>query len=866
MKLNVNGTDAEVDDRFADSPLLWVLRDVLELRGTKYGCGIGQCAACTVLIDGRNTKSCQTSAGRAVGKAVTTVEGASGPVVDAVRDAWYRGNVVQCGYCQPGQTLAAAALLEADRSPDDAAVTRWMNGNLCRCGTYPRIKHAIGQAAETLAAGRAPGALTDVAEHEMAPLTPEELADPVHPYVRVHQDGSVIAYSNTLEMGQGSHTALAMIVAEELDADFASVRVISAANGVGPEGDVYGTPAGGGFIQLSGKSSGTVGFWERYRLAAAQARARLAAAAAEAWGVPAAEVEIELGVVHHPSGKRAGFGELAARASQLPVPDGVQPKDPGQYTLLGREGRLRVESPGKILGTARYTIDVTLPGMLTAVVLHPPKFGATPAAVDDSAALAEPGVKAVIPIGEGIAVVGVTFDDAQRGLRALRVDWDERNAERRSSAELLAEHRRLAESGEQAVVARQDGDAAAALAGAAHVMDAVYELPYLPHAPMEPYNAACRMGDDGVLEVWAGTEGPTYARMSASAAAGISEDRVRIHVPFSGGSFGLHSTSGHDPVSEAVQVAQALEWKYPVKVQSLREEELKAGRYRAMAVHRVRAGADDQGRLTAFYQQIAAEPTSPNMPLAVDFLFKDCVDYMTTSGAVDGPYAMANFKLETTPMQTGVPIMVWRSVGNSHSEFARESAIDELATAVGRDAVDFRRDLLAGSPRTLRALELAADRAGWGTPLPEGRARGVACSSFLDSHSAQVTEISLDNRNRVHLEKITFALDCGITVTPDLVRAQVEGGLIYALGAAAWGEIVLGVGGQIITQNFDTYPVMEMQSVPQIEVLLIESAEPPTGVGEVSVPTTAPALTNAIAALTGTRIRRLPITKTIRVA
>jgi isoquinoline 1-oxidoreductase subunit beta len=464
-----------------------------------------------------------------------------------------------------------------------------------------------------------------------------------------------------------------------------------------------------------------------------------------------------------------------------------------------------------------------------------------------------------------VAVVGETFDDAQRGLRALRVDWDEQNAERRSSEELLAEHRRLVESGEQAVVAREDGDVAAALADAAHVVDAIYELPYLAHAPMEPNNAACAMGDDGILEVWAGTEGPEYTRMAASAAAGIDKDRVRVHVPYAGGSFGLHSTSGHDPTSEAVQVARALDWKYPVKLQSPREEELKSGRYRAMAVHRVRAGADAQGRLTAFHQQIAAEPTSPNMPFAVDFLFKDGVDYMTTSGAVDGPYALANFKLETTNVQTGVPIMVWRSVGNSHTEFARESAIDELAAAAGRDPVDLRRDLLADNPRTLRALELAAERGGWGTPLAENRARGIACSSFLDSHSAQVTEISSDNRNRIRIERITFALDCGITVNPDLVRAQVEGGLIYALGAAAWGEIVLGDGGQIVTQSFDRYLVMRMQSVPRIDVLLIESAESPTGVGEVSVPTAAPALTNAIFALTGTRIRRLPIAKTIKV-
>ena len=866
MKLNVNGADVEVDDRFATSPLLWVLRDVLGMHGTKFGCGAGWCAACTVLIDGHNTKSCQTPAGTAVDKTITTVEGASGPVVDAVREAWHQRNVVQCGYCQPGQTLAATALLETNPSPEDVAISKWMNGNLCRCGTYPRIRSAIHEAAGTLAAGRTPEPLTAAPELEMQPLTAQELADPVHPYVRIHSDGTVVVNSDQIEMGQGAHSGLAAIVAEELDADFASIRVVNAANGAkSGGGDVYGTPAGGGFIQLTGASTSTVGYWARYRLVAARARARLVAAAAQAWGVPAEEVEADSGILRHPSGTHAGFGEFAARAEQLPVPDGVSPKHPSQYKLIGRAGRLRVDTPGKILGQTRFVIDVNLPGMLTAVVLHPPKFGATATTVDDSAALAVPGVTAVVPIEEGIAVVGETFDDAQRGLHALRVDWDDRKAERRSSEELLAEHRRLVESGEQAVVAREDGDVETALASAPHVIDAIYELPYLAHAPMEPNNAACRMSEDGILEVWTGTEGPTYERMSAAAAAGISEDRVRIHVPFAGGSFGLHSTSSHDPVAEAVQVARALDWKYPVKLQSPREEEFKSGRYRAMAVHRVRASTDAEGRLTAFHQQIAAEPTSPNMPLAVDFLFKNRVDYMTTSGAVNGPYALPNFKLEATNVQTGVPIMVWRSVGNSHTEFARESAIDELAVAAGRDPVQFRRGLLAGNPRTLRALELAADRAGWGTPLPEGRARGVACSTFLDSHSAQVTEISLDRRDRVRVEKVTFVLDCGIMIDPDLVRAQVEGGLVFALGAAAWGEIVLGDGGEIVTQSFDRYLVMRMQSVPEIEVILIESGEPPTGVGEVSVPTAAPALTNAIFAGTGTRIRRLPVSKTFRV-
>jgi isoquinoline 1-oxidoreductase beta subunit len=371
-----------------------------------------------VLIDGRNTKSCQTATERAVGKAVTTVEGASGPIVEAVRDAWYRRNVVQCGYCQPGQTLAAVSLLESDPSPDDAKINSWMSGNLCRCGTYPRIRAAIHEAAGKLQAGSEPVPLVAPAELEDGTLTPDELVDPVHPYIRIRSDGTIVAYSSQIEMGQGIHTGLATIVAEELDADFESVRVVNAANGAGPNGDVYGNPDLGGAFQLTGASNSMKGLWVRYRLAAARARARLVAAAAEAWQVPADEVEVDKGVLRHESGRRATFAELSAQAEQLPVPDGVQPKDPADYKLIGREGRLRVDAAAKILGRTQFTIDQTLPGMLTALVLHPPRFGATAAVVDDQAALAEAGVTAVVRIAEGVAVVAETVADAQRGLRA----------------------------------------------------------------------------------------------------------------------------------------------------------------------------------------------------------------------------------------------------------------------------------------------------------------------------------------------------------------------------------------------------------------------------------------------------------------
>jgi isoquinoline 1-oxidoreductase beta subunit len=865
MRLAVNGADVEVDDRHAKTPLLWVLRDVLELHGPKFGCGAGYCAACTVLVDGQNTKSCQTATERVVDKQVVTVEGASGRVVDAVRDAWYRGNVVQCGYCQPGQTLAATALLTANPTPDDAAIEEWMSGNLCRCGTYPRMERAIRDAAATLASGDQPQHLTARPEPEVRPLTAAEKSDPVHPYIRIRPDGTITVFASQTEMGQGIHTGLATIVAEELDADFQSIQVVHVANGKVGDGDLYGNPLSGGF-QITGASSSTRVYWLRYRQIAAQARARLVAAAAEAWQVPEPEIRIESGVLSHAAGGFSGtFAEFAERAEQLPVPDGIEPKDPTAYRLLGREDLLRVDAPAKILGKTEFTIDVDLPGLLTAVVLHPPRFGAKVASVDDSAALAEPGVRAVVPIQEGVAVVAETFADAQRALRLLVVVWDDENAERRSTEELFDEHRRLVESNERAVVVADIGDVADGLARAKHAIDSIYELPYLAHATMEPNNAVCWMRDDGVLEVWAGTESPRYTQMAAAGAAGIDEDKVHVHVTYAGGSFGHHSSAAHDPTWDAVEVAKALNWQYPIKLQSSREEDFKTGHFRPIAVHRIRAGADNQGRLTAFHQQIAAAHTSPNLPFVGDVMVKDGVDFFTTTGAVDHPYTFPHFKLESTKVDVGVPTMVWRSVGNSHTEFARESALDELAIAASRDPVDLRRELLADNPRTLRALELAAEHASWGAPLPSGRARGVASSGFL-GHSAQVTEVSLDDRNRIRIERIVLALDCGITINPDLVRAQVESGLIFGLSAAAWGEVVLGDGGEILTQNFDRYPVMRMHSVPTIEVYLIESTEPPTGVGEVSVPSAAPALTNAIAALTGTRIRRLPINNTIKVA
>ena len=473
------------------------------------------------------------------------------------------------------------------------------------------------------------------------------------------------------------------------------------------------------------------------------------------------------------------------------------------------------------------------------MVLHPPRFGATAARVDDQAALAGAGVTAVVPIDEGVAVIVETFADAQRGLHALVVEWDDTKAERRSSAELLAEHVRLVQSGENAVTSRDDGDVDRALVEAAFTVDATYTLPYLADAPMEPNNAVCRMRDDGMLDVWVATEAPEYVKMNASTIAGIDKEQVEVHVTFAGGSFGLHSTAEHDPTSEAVQIARALDWKHPIKVQSLREEEFKVGRYRSMAVHRVRAGADTEGRLTAWHQQIVAKPTSVNLPFVRDVMFTNGVDFFTTTSAVNPPYAVENFRLESTNFESPITTMVWRSVGNSHTEFARVG--DRRARH--RDGPRPRRPATKVVGR--KPANLTGPRARRGTRstgkrryLKAGRG-GITSSDFL-GYSAQVTEVSLDRRERVHVDRIVFALDCGIQVNPDLIRAQLESGLLWGLSAAAWGEVVLGEGGQIVTQNFDTYPVVRMRSVPQIEVHLIDSTEPPNGIGEISVPSVAP--------------------------
>ena len=483
-----------------------------------------------------------------------------------------------------------------------------------------------------------------------------------------------------------------------------------------------------------------------------------------------------------------------------------EPKDAADYKLIGREGRLRVDAVPKILGHTHFTIDVSLPGMLTAVVLHPPRFGATAASVDDQAALAEPGVTAVVPIEEGVAVVAETVADAQRGLRALVVEWDDTTAERRSTAELLAEHLRLLESGENAVTARDDGDVdRGAWPSAASTVDATYALPYLAHAPMEPNNAACRMREDGVLEVWVGTEAPEYVKMNASSIAGIDKEQVEVHVTFAGGSFGLHSSAERDPTAEAVQIARALDWKHPIKVQSLARGGVQGrplprdGRPPGASRCRRRRPSDrvasaDRGR--ADVGEPAVRPRRD-----VHQRRRLLHDDRRSRPAVRGRELPARVdQLRVADPDDGValgrqlPHGVRARVGDRRARDRRRAGPCRPATrAPRRQPADAAR---ARARRRARGLGIAAAR----RQRPRDHELG-----FL-GHSAQVTEVSLDDRGRVHVDRIVFALDCGRSVNPDLIRAQIEGGLLWGLSAASWGEVVLGEGGEIVTQNFDRLP------------------------------------------------------------
>ncbi|MEP7384624.1 MAG: xanthine dehydrogenase family protein molybdopterin-binding subunit [Gemmatimonadota bacterium] len=672
--------------------------------------------------------------------------------------------------------------------------------------------------------------------------------DPFAPnaFVRIGRDGMVTVLAKHLEMGQGTYTGLATIVADELDADWSKVRV----EGAPADTAKYINTAFG--MQGTGGSSAIANSWEQHRTAGATARAVLLAAAAKQWKVPVGELTTEPGVVVHASSKRrADYGSLVAVAATLPVPEKVALKDPKDFRYIGKENAVsRVDAKEKSTGTAKYTQDVKLPGMLTAVVMHPPLFGATVKSFDASKAKAVTGVVDVVQIPNGVAVLGKSFWAANQGRKALTVEWDTSKASTEGTAEIFAKmHALLGSPGAQE---RKDGDAAKALAGAAKVIEATYEFPYLAHSSMEPLNCVVDLKADR-CEIWNGEQFQTLDQGAVAQFLGFKPEQVSINMLYAGGSFGRRANAKADYIVEAVSIAKAIDGKSPVKLVWTREDDTNAGYFRPAFVHQLKGAIDADGMPIAWQQRIVGQSLMAGTVMAS----KDGRDPSSFEGAADHPYAIPNISVDVHYPTFAVPVQWWRSVGHTHTGFAVEMFVDELARAGGKDAVEFRRTLLAKEPRRLAVLNLAAEKAGWGTPLPAGHVRGVAVHKSFNSYVAEVAEVSMENgKPRVH--RVVCAVDCGIVINPDVVRMQMESGIAFGLGAALYGKIDIDKG-KIVSSNFDKYRVLRMREMPVVEVYIVPSTEKPTGVGEPGTPPIGPAVANAVAVLTGKPVRTLPM-------
>ena len=842
---NINGQTfkAEVDP---EMPLLWVLRDVLGLTGTKFGCGKGQCWGCTVLLDGKARPSCTIKARAAEDTQITTIEGI--PRDHPVKRAWVEEQVPQCGYCQPGQILHAISLLTEKPDPGDEDIARAMQRNLCRCGTYSRIKAAVKLAARKMRSGQT---AVDVLAQNIpeASIAAGKDGYALNPFVRVDDEGTVTVISKHVEAGQGIFTGLATILAEELDADWGRVRVESAP----ADERVYNNLLFGPF-QATGGSTGIANSYEQYRRAGAMARAQLVMAAAATWETPAGEISVEQGMVKHAhSGRQATFGELARKAADIAPPDEVELKNPRAFKLIGKQdGRVDIEP--KAGGSARYAMDMRLPGMLTAVVARPPRSGGRVKSFDAAQALAISGVTDVVEIPEGVAVVATDSWSAISGRNALKIEWDDDQAEMRGSAELLAEYHTLLGSPGQ--IAHRQGDVEKALTGTKHVLEATFEFPYLAHAPMEPLNCVVQLSENG-CEIWAGDQFQTIDQENAAKAAGLDIRQVEIHTIFAGGSFGRRANDNSDYIVEGVHVAKVLAGRAPVHLIWTREDDIRGWRYRPLFVHRVQAGLDEQGNPLAWHHRLAGQSILANTPFEGAMII-DGIDSASVEGLTDMPYAIPHHTVELHTPRVKVPVLWWRSVGHTHTAFAVEVFLDELAKEAGRDPVELRRALLAGHPRHLGVLELAAEKAGWGSPLQPGMSRGVAVHESFNTFVAQVAEVSIDSDGTFEVQRVVCAVDCGTAVNPGIIKAQMEGGIAFGLSAALEETVTLD-SGQVRQSNFDTYKLLRFDRMPEVEVYIVPSDENPTGVGEPGVPPVAAAVANAVFAATGRRFRRMPL-------
>jgi isoquinoline 1-oxidoreductase beta subunit len=649
-------------------------------------------------------------------------------------------------------------------------------------------------------------------------------------WVHVGADDYVTLFIHKAEMGQGTVTSLSMLLAEELECDWKKIRTEFPGidRAFGPNQGVVGSAS----IRTS---------WQPLRQAGATAREMLIQAAAQKWGVDKTQCRAENNaVINTATNARLSYGELAEAAAKIAPPTGVALKDLGQFRIIGKP-RKRLDTPEKTTGRAMFGIDVRVPNMLYAAAARCPVFGGKVASFDAAKAKAMPGVKHVVQISSGVAVIADNTWNAIQARNALVIEWDEGAHAGLSSAGIRKEWVELAN--QPGAVARQDGDAAGALAGAAKKIEAVYEVPYMAHAPMEPLNCTADVRADS-CEVWASTQGQSSALQEAVRVTGLRPDQVKINTKYMGGGFGRRARA--DYIGEAVEASKAV--GAPVQLTWAREDDMQQDWYRPASYTRFAGGLDADGWPVAMTGRIICPPFGG---------MRNGVSGTATQGVVDIPYAIPNVMVDYHAADPGIPVSYWRSVGYSQNTFFAESFIDELAAAGGKDAFEFRRKLLEKSPRPLAVLELAAGKAGWGKPLPAGRGRGIALVNNIGSFTAEVAEVSV-TQGKLKVHRVVCAVDCGQVVNPSGVEQQIQSGIVYGLSAAMKGEITID-RGRVQQANFHQYDVLRIDEMPVVEVYLVPSQAAPGGIGEASVPPIAAAVGNAIFAATGKRVRKLPM-------
>ena len=676
-----------------------------------------------------------------------------------------------------------------------------------------------------------------------------EAADRFTPnaFIRIGSDGATVLTMPYVEMGQGTYTSIPMLIAEELEVDLGQVRLEHAP----PNEKLYGNPLLAG-VQATGNSNAMRAAWQPLRQAGATAKTMLVSAAAKRWNVDPATCRAQSGEVRHePTGRRATYGELAADAARLPVPENVALKRPEQFKLIGTPAK-RLDTPAKVNGTAVYGIDVRPPGVKIATLAQSPVFGGRVKSVDDAAAKAIKGVRQIVRLDDAVAVVSDHMGAAKKGLGALAIEWDDGPHAKLNTEAIAAElEKATLNSG---AVAQNIGDVSKAMSNAVTKVEATYQVPFLAHAAMEPMNCTVHVRKDG-CEVWVGNQAVARAQAAAAKTAGVPLDKVVVHNHLIGGGFGRRLEI--DGVIRAVQIAKHVDG--PVKVVWTREEDIQHDMYRPRFFDRISAGLDVKGKLVAWSNRFAGSSIIARwLPPG----FNNGLDPDTTEGAVDLAYALPNMHVEYLRVEPpGVPTAFWRSVGPSHNVFVTESFMDELAAAAKQDPVAYRLALLDKAPRAKAVLELAAEKAGWGKPLPERVGRGVSVQFVFATYLAQVAEVEVSRNGAVRIRRVVCAVDCGTVVNPDTVRAQIQSAVIFGITAALYGNITIK-DGRVEQGNFDTYQILRMDEAPAIDVHIVQSREPPGGMGEAGTSAIVPAVTNAVFAATGKRLRKLPIDPT----